>query len=454
MTNNSYNEYIEITFNCIQPISINNEIYSKLITSKFDIDKVEKSANDDYKTQWLSEFSSKNNVYNYMYSVKKNNAVDSILLQEELNNKNNYLNNINLSEFLLVDNTSYELILDFRFLYFILIYEIKFKIPIDIIEILLKGNENNLYNFVRKLFVKEDDNSEISNWVTQTRKQSFLDIENFSKNFKEPITSNNLSIKNNTGNITNIVYYEKYNKDELVQKFIQCNENSERLKVTTEAIYQDEKVSYSFYGRFHTIVVKNRGDTLRYMPIQFHMQYLWFLLNYYNNIMDKLNIEFMDKKQNTNIDFNNDLIDELINKIEMLVMHNERFSAAIEIDNELIYKKIEKKWNIFLSLNNSKQYITFFKDYLERTFTKKIVKSQKKQNRILFAISFLQIAALISVWNDYLSLLNEDNIKNIDEILFIFYNKKENLMLFNEYIPFSLFAFTIASIIYLVIKKR
>jgi hypothetical protein len=180
---------------------------------------------------------------------------------------------------------------------------------------------------------------------------------------------------------------------------------------------------------------------------------MWFIIDFFNLMLDDLNIRVIERKDKK-LEQISDIIYEVINKIQLLNIHNERFSSAIEIDNTLIYKKIEPKWNIIKNLQTLKNYILIFKDYLERVFANKMAIVQRKQNRILFAISFLQIAALISVWNDYLSLLDESSIKNVDEILFLFFGKQENLVKFNEFIPLVLLLFTLIALIYLVIKKR
>ena len=444
---------IELTFHCVQPIEIESDLYAKLITNQWDISKSHQKFNNNFKIKWLKEFSNKNNIYDYMYSIKTTSKISGSIFFQNLNIENYKVNGIDISTYIDKQAIEYELLLDIRFLYFIVVYEIKLKIPMSDLEQLLSDKNGTLYKVMRSLFVKESDKSTISQWVEATREQSFRDIEILSNSFNKMIKVKHLSIKNNTGNITSFVLHNLKDPSGFSQKIIKCNEFAERLKVESLPIYQDHDVSYSFYGRFHTIIINDESFVDRYMPIQFHVQYLWFLLNYYNNLMDKLNITLTDKSQVKDISIQNEIIDELINKIEMLVIHNERFSTAIEIDNELIYKKIENKWNLFKSLENSKNYINFFKGYLERAFNKSIAKSQKKQNKILFTISFLQIAALIGVWNDYLSLLDEKSIKNIDEILFLFAGNKDNLMLFNEYIPIYLFIITFIALMYLIIKK-
>lgn len=435
-------------FNCIQPINIKSDGYIDLLLSDSNIKMFKKNSSSSFNLEWIREFGDKNHIFDYLLPLKTKN-IDINLLKKEFNNKYEIF-----SEFLDLEYTKYELLFDFKFLYFILVYEIRFYFPILQIETLL-NKENNLYTKIRTLLVKETDDAQVSIWADMIRKESLKTVSMIAKSICGKFNENNVSIKNNTGNITSTIYDRNFLQNNKIENFfVTCNQMSERLQVSSlTPIYTDEQVSYSFNGRFHTIIIKNRNDYSRYMPIQFQMQFLWYLLNQYNIMMDKLNVELLDKKNQKNLEKQNNLIDELINKIEMLLMYNENFSRAIELDNDLIYKKVEKKWNIFNSLDSSKNYITFFKDYLERTYTKKISKAQKKQNNILFVISLIQVIALVSIWNDYLSLLDEKSIKNVDEILFLFNGEINNLMLFNGIMPLGLSVILLIALFYMVLKK-
>jgi len=447
---------LNVSFICTQPINLSLEMYSKLTTSKYNISEINSFSNNKFSMQWMSDFTNKNNIFDYLFSIRTGKSFFNENLKNDLNKSQFHVNDMSISKYLNSDNIKYDLVFDLKFLYFLLIYEIEFTFPVDILEKILEKKKNNLYHIVRKLLVKEDEKCQISRWSSNIVDASMKDIMKIMKLFNLTFNKKDFNILNNSGNISVFVTDKTYNKTnkDISNLFVECNEYSERLNIHTKPIYVDDSVSYSFYGRFHTITVVDEKYILRYMPIQFQMQFLWFLINYYNKFIDKINIDLLDKKNEIKLEEQNELISELINKIEMLVMHNDRFITAIEIDNELIYKHIEKKWNILNSLDNSKKYMTFFKGYLERVYSKKIAQAQKKQNRILFGISFLQITALISVWTDYLSLLNEQSIKNIDEILFLFSNSKENLMLFNKYIPLGLLSMTFIALLYLVIWRK
>ena len=89
---------------------------------------------------------------------------------------------------------------------------------------------------------------------------------------------------------------------------------------------------------------------------------------------------------------------------------------------------------------------------MRKLSNKKISRAQKRQNNILFVISLIQIIALVSVWNDYLSLLNESSIQNADELISLF-NGIDNLMMFNGLMPLGLSSIVIISLLYIAFKK-
>ena len=131
------------------------------------------------------------------------------------------------------------------------------------------------------------------------------------------------------------------------------------------------------------------------------------------------------------------IIHTMINKIEFLRLHDMNFKHAIEVDID-IYERNEKQWSVSVLLDAAKQYVSFFKDYLERLFNQKNALFQKRLNFILIAISFMQLLALISVWNDYLSIISQENLK-VDSRILHFFNNVSGLLNFNLYVPVGLF---------------
>lgn len=220
-----------------------------------------------------------------------------------------------------------------------------------------------------------------------------------------------------------------------------------------ESLY-DDTVFYSFNGRFHTIILKNEQDYFRFQPLQFHIQYMWFLVERYNKLMNNINLDLMQEDSLKKLQKYTKIIHTLINKIELLSLHDSDFKHSIEVDYQTIYKKNEERWSIQALLQSSKQYINFFKDYLDRLFSQKNELFQKKQNYILLFISLVQILALISVWTDYLSIANKENIKNIDTRIMDIFHTSSTLLSFNIYLPVILLGSVGILVLYLFVRNN
>jgi len=105
------------------------------------------------------------------------------------------------------------------------------------------------------------------------------------------------------------------------------------------------------------------------------------------------------------------------------------------------------------SLASSKQYVGFFKDYLDRLFHQKNDSFQKGRNYILLFISVIQLVALLGVWGDYLALLDKKNLNTDDRLLNVFDNS-QNLLTFNLYIPIYIFVVIFCIILYFFSEKN
>lgn len=107
---------------------------------------------------------------------------------------------------------------------------------------------------------------------------SSVKLLNFTQNLN--ISENEVSIINNTCNITNIVKSNFKDKEELKSILLLQNEESERLNNGYDffSVNNDE---YLFKGRFHTIIVNNIKNIYRYVPIQFYASIFMVLYDNY-----------------------------------------------------------------------------------------------------------------------------------------------------------------------------
>lgn len=462
------NNMIEQTFYCFQPIEIKTEVFTNLLQSKISINFTKKHKGN-FLPKWLDNFNMFNNVFNSIINIKIDSNIPSDILKDNLfedfkvNGKLSLSNNLNL------DKTNFYLLFDFKAMYFILAYELNFKFDLDKDKYFFNLYENNqdLYNTIRKMLVKEDNNSLLTKWANKIQTTTISKIYTVLKDeININLDKKDIVIQNNTGNITNIVDLSKSNlknKELFIQKIIELNNHAERLKNSKTPIILDdsEKIKYSdlysynlyhFNGRFHTIILNEVADLYRYIPIQFHMQYMWFYLKQINIVLEEQYNQIMDNDSFKNISFYTNTIDNLINKIELLVIHNEKFKLALEIDNEKIYSKIQVNWNIENMLLSSNRYINYFKDYLSRIYNKKTSIREQKQNKILLFISIFQFVALISVWTDYLSIIDKETTLKADKIIDLF-GSNSNFEIFNLYLPIF-FGIIIISMIFYIYKHK
>jgi hypothetical protein len=204
---------------------------------------------------------------------------------------------LNLSKYL--SSNSAKLYFDPRFVYFILVYQIDFEIPSNVLVEFLDydSTQNNteykdLYNTVRKAIVREEPQGKISTWGQAIQDNAQLKIKEILEHlYKIKIDSNDITIVVNSCNITNFIMLSSISQQkELVNKLISLNIYAERLtsEIKIEPLYNGT-VYFSFNGRFHTVIFKNEQDIYRFQPLQFHIQYMWFLVERYNKIMNKIN---------------------------------------------------------------------------------------------------------------------------------------------------------------------
>lgn len=433
---------------CVQPIKIKDNLYSEIIMRLHDnnVTLLNFINKKKFSTDWLTQFTKSYSKFKHLSSIAVKDSELAELLINDLNNKCFFVNEMNLSDFLIPKNSKFDILFDSRLFCFVIIYEICFDIPNDCLTSLLKYSNNNespkdLYNTIRNLMVKESDGREIGGWANKIRDMSIEEINEICKKIVGVSKLKELTevspkekliyCRHNTGNITFFIDEEPCNfllKDE----FIRCNKGAEKIRRSPVTVLDENMVSYSFFGRFHTIITKDQGRHMRYASIQFHIQYIWFVTGGFIEALDNLNNSPLSES-------GLHLVDEYINKIELLLMFNESFKLTIEADKSLIYEKIEKIWNIENSLINVKKYISFYNNYLVRNYNRKLEKSNNRRNSILFLLSCIQVISLLSVWKDYIDL----NSKNYVDWL----------TLFNSWLPFILSLFICVILILVKIKK-
>ncbi|MGM0411469.1 MAG: hypothetical protein ACQEQF_12010 [Bacillota bacterium] len=460
MGKNTYD--ITFSFFCVQPVCFSEIAMKKFYTKKTKIENIEQISSST-KPEWLNYFTRSYSVYDTFFVIELD-EIDKEILKEEL--KNDYLVNNKHSLFknFIQEKTNFFLLYDYKLMTFTLVYKIVFEFNESKIKKLLKCNSEistqikngekykiDLYNTIRNILVREDKCSQVSKWTKKIEEIALNKIYYIVNSlYDAEVDENNIYIDYNTGNITNLVYNNDITEsdfNEIKGKIIKTNDFAERVKNEYDPIKIRGEKAYYFNGRFHTIFLKSKNGEYRYMPIQFHIQYVWFYLSTIYDLIEKMNYEILSSTSSKIISTQIDIIDSIINKMQMLYIFNENFKRAIETDNKQIYSVIEEYWNVESFLESSKQYIDNFKDYLNRLYSKQNARNEGKQSQILFFISMLQLITLISVWNDYISTISEKNIESVDEVI-KFFGSLDNLQTFNLILPLIILIFIIIILIY------
>ncbi|HHX59845.1 MAG TPA: hypothetical protein GX707_03760 [Epulopiscium sp.] len=457
-------EKIRMNFYNIQPIQIKETALKKVFGARVDLSSLDKVCTNK-KPEWLKEFLAVHDIYKSFKLIE----VDPIsleLLKEDMQHSRYVKNQYPLDKHIIYEEVDYYLMFDFKAMFWILVYEIPVEFAVNELNRYLGVKElqknmaeskNDLYNVIRDLMVRSYAESNIGKWAVAVEEMVISKVHMIlTKIYKLKIERETVYIPFNTGNITNVVCFKNLNKEDYckyTKLIMELNEFSERINYHMDLIELKDETLYSFNGRFHTIILKGNCSRHRYIPIQFHVQYMFIYLSVLYKLMETLNGEILTSNSGKIITEQNNLIDDIINKTQTICIFNENFKMAIESDNENIYCKIEKYWNLEKSLEGTERYVDNFKNYLDRLYLKMNAKNDNKQNNILFFISMLQLVALMSVWNDYMAIVSIENTDS-EGVLVLLFGSVENLQRFNLYLPIFFFGFIGILTLYSVLSKK
>lgn len=448
----------QMVFYNVQPVSFSLDLIKALYESSID-----KTLLEPFKCsqtpEWLSRFQYVGNAYQSLIPIKVD-FPNLTLLKEDLAKPELIVNkHYPLVDYIQFDQIETTLFFDINTWYFVMLYKIPVCASLTVLQALVDFNAkdatHDLYNTIRNLLVKETETSIISRWAEATQKAAITSIQKLmSTVYKlKDVDDNAVYIQTNTGNITNIVHCEDHdNCGDFNQALIKLNTHAERIDYHADPLALPDGTIYDFNGRFHTIILGNIKDKHRFIPVQFHMQYMWIYLLKMYALMDHVNQEIMTKHPYKTLKKLNDVVDHIIQKIQYLSLFHRNFKRAIESDNKNIYAKIETLWHIDETLKGTEQYVNNFKDYLNRKHLKHTNQSNQRQSNILFLISMLQMVSLVGVWSAYLSLISQGNFEMNQGLLRIF-GTQENLIRFNMYLP-VLFLLAIVTLWFLGFMKK
>jgi len=397
--------HINITFFCFQPINITKpsleELEEPVSTKKIHTAK--------HSVKWIDDFSQYNPNFEQKQTIKLSIPPFSTSYQntsELTTGFDQYIKNIDAY-----------LIITPYFSHFMLTFEVHLKIPLN--DLGNKHNNGNLYQQVREMLVEDSgERSLIRPWAKAIRQEALKQTEAALQESKRNRKNSSAHILPSTGNMSCLAESSNLSNKlqcQLTEQLLTINQQAERLKGKINKL-EAHKNTISFNGRFHTLIIQNNTDKSRYIPILYHMQFMWSQLRKLNASLEMVNLrlssgEAADHKSNIYI------ASKLVNNSGYLKQVHESFKLSLERDNEDVYCKIQSIWNIENMLSNICGYSDNLNNFIEKSYQRQNSIQQARQSKSLLFIGILQIIALISVWADYIQINTQSTIKSTNLLL-------------------------------------
>jgi hypothetical protein len=339
----------------------------------------------------------------------------------------------------------------------------------------LRSHRNDLYNIIRDMFAVSDGTDKVLASVQKIQRSAMargLELCRLLYGVKKKYQAQELLTFPES--CTNVSFFistsdAKQLKNNLVRETNRAERKRDNVldffgkKRRESDVYRDVEL-FQFGGRFNTILVDcepigalggpsdvAHGYQMQFMPTLFHSMLMWGYLGHMTEAMQLIERGILtdsSAKTNSRIRYFN----SLINSIEYASFENETFKRGIEQDNEIIYSKIEEKWNIHRSLIQMKDFASYLSHFLDRDYQEHVLKADRKQNVVLFLIALLGLFGLISVWDDYLDLVTSQYFHEAlnSEFIDTVFPNIEALTMFSVWMPVIALIICVIAIICLI----
>lgn len=419
--------------------------------------------------EWMQNFAKYSTAYQCLRGIELG-VVDLGVLRQDLQDGFCVQGKTSLAGYIEYDGVTYHLLFDYGTLQWFLIYRIPLRFSLKDLKCLIAGNEesesssegglkNDLYNCLRDIFVVSDNSDNPSKWVQSVEAQASTKIiETLGAVYGIAIEEKEVTVVETTGNVSLFFRQEQGTESDieaLGASLRELHARAERLDLASNKSLVESPKLYLFGGRFHTIIAETPNEELHYMSIQFHAQYLWCCIAGLGCTTSEIENEILTKSSKEKGRENPVYIDAVINSIQNLLFVNAKFKRSIEVDNEKIFSPIEKRWGLGQALLQLDIFSQHLSGYLERRHQRQIARFDQKQNKILFLISLLQLAALLSVWGDYVTMLNKVNAAGVIEVGFwaTIFGDVSGVQAFNAILPLLIILIGIVAIIYVMFSR-
>lgn len=308
----------------------------------------------------------------------------------------------------------------------------------------LVNNDAKLLSELRSAYVvKEGDNEPKSLIVSDLIKSA----QNF---IFDRINSININIRPNTANTTVFHVNSEYKNFKKLNKFESILNNLERFDTQCSFKQLANNIFYRQGSRYHFVVAQSNDIIERIMSIHFYSQNIWFRLNIIGEQASTI-VSNIDAKRT--IDKDRDNYRALLYAIQTIKLLNESFKTTIESDSSKIYEPLESKWNIMGSIEKIEDTLSILSKLNDESQKEKTDESLERQNKTLLFLTCIQMLGITSIWSDYITLIQDKNIKKLDSLP-LFIEKKSSLLILNNLFPLLLAILALATFITANYKGR
>jgi hypothetical protein len=317
------------------------------------------------------------------------------------------------------------LLVDVRLNAFVLVHEVTFVVPgEEMLSALLTPTNasvpgGDLYNQLRGLFVA--DHAMGVTPLPEGASAYVRDINDAARQAVGAVVAGALGVQPDQGDITipcssgNVSFIVRTGENRpasaaLRDQLHASNAAAEAVTRRVKRLDLADQEMCVFGGRFHSICVSSLGRQWRFMLIQFHMQYFWFMVHQLQGMIQRAQTELVTRQTKAHRPDPSPMASALILKSQLLTAHREALKTKLETDAEAVYAEIQGQWSIDDGIAQLAQSTTFLRDYFVQQEAQARSTSSDRISILLLFISLLQLFGLISFWNDYLALTKPGSV--------------------------------------------
>lgn len=361
------------------------------------------------------------------------------------------------------DSLRSDLVLNPATLEWLLVHEMRLAIKTDALERLteryqMTGARHSWYNTLRDMFVRSDSCSpdRRAPWVLRAEARARELVCAYFRSVGCSIGPAEVVFPPNCGNMSFFFVPDEpealtpFGENPLCERLLRLGARDERVAAMANDALRADELCYYFEGRFHTIIVRDVNQIVRYMPIQFHAQCTWAYLRAMHEVVCEVEDACI---QSSGSSRDEEYVDKVINNVQYELFLVAEFTRSVQADAEIL-AYVDRKWSLTPSLNQLELFVENLSGYLQRVFQRRESTSSRRQEIALFVLSLLQLIALVSVWGDYLGLVSEYGEKPFSVFPFSLFGSEAALQAFNVALSLVLVVASVVIMCYCLWRVR